>query len=208
MTLHRLAREGFVAIRSIARYGVIPAEARDLGCAPGHLDAARLVQHIAVASAFPRHLRVACGRRRWFGGRWSPAEVLAATWQLSDPLGRAWIEDRTGHHGAAADGTLRRHWADSLGALRDEGTFAARSRPSRAALAEDLALQGLAQIYRSATADRPAWQTIEVVADACHRLPILFEYPGAIAGLLYRPMLRDAWTGAGEAARTWLRDHR
>lgn len=223
-----VAQQGFIGLRSLARYGLIEPDAREVGCEPGFGCAADMARQVAGLCLFPRYLRVVSGAGSWYGGRFQPEYIIAVSWHMSDRFGRQWLESKLSDFtrvpagelldpviaALSADedlGGLRQHWIASARVLHEGLAPRDRQRPTAAAVCESVAVEGLCQIYArthetSGTGDGEAWRDIEVVADACHRLPVFFEFSGWVAGPLSRSQLRDAWGRTGPAGRQWMRD--
>lgn len=209
-----LARQAFVELRSLARDRL-----------PGRVGAnaaADSAYQIVAIAFFVRYIRHGGGDLAHLRRPLVAESVLVAAHEFSSPSGRQWLDSLALDLGGTvrsrsdvpanlvAPGLLRSAW-DKSGEVLAAGSLprVIDARPGTALLCDYLALKGLSDIHGLiGTAGVPdeMWRQINMIADTCHRVPVSWDPPAALANLVLRRPLRDAWRRASAAGQEWIKE--
>ncbi|MET7419964.1 hypothetical protein [Dactylosporangium sp. NPDC005555] len=201
----RCSVQGFVTMRSAARHGVGEIESRAFGVAPELSGAGPLIAEVASAClAIRLALQAGCNN----------VEALAIAWAAVGEVGRRWLAETVSEYAG------RRAYSGLIAVV--EATRAPNAivpdKPARqgcsrrANWCRRILMAGYSDIRELAldvTPDRNeaiARRRIEVIADACHRIPYPEEMPAVLRPWLVQRYLRDAWGSMTPEGRQWCRE--
>ena len=201
----RCSVQGFVTIRSTARYGIEETEATAVGLAPGFAEAKLFIAEVAsVGLAIRLALRAGSNN----------VEALIGGWMTAGEAGRCWLADTVreyaGHRAySSLPAVVGTHTAPSA-VMPDYAVRQGCSR--RAGWCRAMLTAGYSDIRELALNDASDWNAaetrrrIEVIADACHRIPYPEELPAALRPWLVRRYLNDGWGSMTADGQRWCRE--
>ncbi|GGY90928.1 hypothetical protein CP967_26720 [Streptomyces nitrosporeus] len=196
-------RQGFVAIRALARNGVLAAETVAVDVVPGFPAVAPYIADVAETCLA---IRIA----RSDGA--DPLTALLDGWAAAGPVGRYWLAETVRDYaGRSAYQGLMTAVGKDPSSFPDRGADTS-GRSRRVAWCNNILLAGFLDIRELAAPGGPlgeddaALRRIEDIADTCHRLPCPDGLPAVLRPWLIRQELRGGWSSNSESGRRWCRE--